>query len=355
VVTWTLGIQRTLTNNFTWEVNYIGDHSNNLVGVQDINAINPQDPREIANGHKELQTDRPYYGLFPYLQFINFLSNIDRSNFNALQTTLTARGYHGLGFVAAYTYSHGLDDYSTARGIHTPQDNLNPDADYGNSDFDQRHHFSFTLNYALPGRKGYGQMLEGWAVNSAVLIQSGLPWSSVDTSDISKSGDGRSDRWDFFGNPSDFKAGKSPIPFYRPDQPAPFNVFPAMCTQEATAVGATANLATFGCFAQGNSVFIAPPTGTYGTAGRNIFRDDGFRDWDFSLFKNWTVKERLTAQFRVEVFNILNNAILANPGGGSLKLGNIGCSCQAPDTAGQNPLLGTGGARAMQLGLKLLF
>jgi len=106
---------------------------------------------------------------------------------------------------------------------------------------------------------------------------------------------------------------------------------------------------------QGSSVLFAPPTGTYGTAGRNIFRDDGFRDWDFSLFKNFTVKERLTAQFRVEVFNILNHSILANPGSGSLKLGNIGCACQTPDTAGQNPLLGTGGARAMQLGLKLLF
>ena len=368
VVTWTLGIQRTLTNNFTWEVNYIGDHSNNLVGVQDINALNPQSPAEIACGNCESIKDRPFYGQFPYLQFINFLSNIDRSNYHALQTTLTARGYHGLGFVGAYTYSHGLDDYSTARGIHTPQDNLNPGAEYGNSDFDQRHHFSFTLNYALPGRKGFGQLLEGWVVNSAVLIQSGLPWSSVDTSDISKSGDGRSDRWDFFGNPSDFKGGKFPIPFYAGNvtvggvkvlNPA----LPANCLTNATAIGtfnsatpnAAGNLFNFGCFAQGNSLFMAPPTGTYGTAARNIFRDDGFRNWDFSLFKNFTLKERLTAQFRVEVFNILNNAILANPGGGSLKLGNIGCACQAPDTAGQNPLLGTGGARAMQLGLKLLF
>jgi hypothetical protein len=367
VVTWTLGVQHTLNNNFTLEVNYIGDHSNNLVGVQDVNAINPQSPAEIACGHCESIKDRPFYGQFPYLQFINYISNIDRSNYNALQTTLTARGYHGLGFVGAYTYSHGLDDYSTARGIHTPQDNLHPDADYGSSDFDQRHHFSFTLNYALPGKKGYGQMLEGWAVNSAVLIQSGLPWSPTDTSDISKSGDKRSDRWDFFGNPNDFKAGKYPIPFY------PGNVkvgggkvfnpaVPANCITQATAIGTFnlaapngGNLFNFGCFAQGGSVFIAPPTGTYGTAGRNIFRDDGFRDWDFSLFKNWTVKERLTAQFRVEVFNILNNAILANPGGGSLKLGNIGCSCQMPDSAGQNPLLGTGGARSMQLGLKLLF
>ena len=80
--------------------------------------------------------------------------------------------------------------------------------DYGNSDFDQRHHFSFTVNYALPGKKGYGQMLEGWSVNSAVLIQSGLPWTPTDTSDINKDADKQSGRWDFFGNPSDFAAGK---------------------------------------------------------------------------------------------------------------------------------------------------
>jgi hypothetical protein len=351
VVTWTLGIQRTLTNNFTLEVNYIGDHSNNLVGVQDINALNPQSPAEIACGNCESIKDRPFYGQFPYLQFINFLSNIDRSNYNALQTTLTARGYHGLGFVGAYTYSHGLDDYSTARGIHAPQDNLHPNLDYGNSDFDQRHHFSFTLNYALPGRKGYGQMLEGWVVNSAVLIQSGLPWSPVDTSDISKSGDKKSDRWDFFGNPSDFATTKNPIPFYAGGSANT----PAMCTQEATAIGDLANLGKFGCFAQGNSVLIAPPTGTYGTAARNLFRDNGFRDWDFSLFKNFTVKERLTAQFRVEVFNILNHSILANPGSGAIKNGSIGDAATTPDSAGQNPLLGTGGAREIQLGLKLIF
>ena len=364
VETWTLGVQRTLTNNFTLEVNYIGDHSNNLIGVQDINALNPQSPGELAflpcgrkgkiQNHCELQSDRPYYGQFPYLHYINWLSNIDRSSYNALQTTFTGRAYHGLGFVAAYTYSHGLDDYSTARGIHTPQDNLNPDQDYSNSDFDQRHHFSFTLNYAVPGRKGYGQMLEGWMLNSTVLIQSGLPWSPTDTSDISKSGDKKSDRWDFFGNPSDFTEGKNPIPFYRADQPAPFNAMPAMCTQQATAIGDLANLATFGCFMQGSSVLFAPPTGTYGTEARNLFRDNGFRDWDFSLFKNFTVKERLTAQFRVEVFNILNHTILASPSN-ALKSGVLDNAVTTADSAAQNPLLGTGGAREMQLGLKLLF
>ncbi len=370
VETYTFGIQRTLTNNYTLEVDYIGDYSGNLAANRDVNAFNPQSPGELAflpcgkkgaiQNHCELQSDRPYYAQFPYLQYINVLSNLDVSNYNALQTTLTARGYHGLGFVAAYTYSHALDDASSNRNQNVPQDNLNGALDYGPSNFDQRHHFSLTLNYAIPGRKGFGQMLEGWSINSAVLLQSGLPWNPTDKRDISKNGDKVSTyRWDFFGNPSDFTAGRNPIPFYKPDQPAPYNVFPAMCTQEATAIGtagAGGNLSQFGCFMKGNSVLIAPPTGTFGTASRNLFRDQGFRNWDFSLFKNWKIKERLTAQFRAEFFNILNHTILANPGsvglGGD---GTLGLSANTPDAAGQNPLLGTGAAREIQLGLKLLF
>lgn len=365
VETYTFGIQRTLTNNYTLEVNYIGDYSGNLAANRDVNAFNPQSAGELAflpcgkggkvQNHCELQSDRPYYAQFPYLQYINVLSNLDTSNYNALQTTLTARGYHGLGFTAAYTYSHALDDASSNRNQNVPQDDLNGALDYGAANFDQRHHFSLTLNYAIPGKKGYGQMLEGWSINSAVLLQSGLPWNPTDKRDISKNGDKVSTgRWDFFGNPSDFKASTTPIPFYNN-----LATMPALCTQEATAIGtagAGGNLATFGCFMKGNSVLIAPPTGTFGTASRNLFRDAGFRNWDFSLFKNWTVKERLTAQFRAEFFNILNHTILANPGSGGLTGdGTLGLSANTPDAAGQNPLLGTGAAREIQLGLRLLF
>jgi len=364
VETYTFGIQRTLTKNYTLEVNYIGDYSNNLAGVRDVNAINPQSPGELAffpcgkkgaiQNHCESITDRPFYNQFPYLQFINVLSNSDSSNYNALQTTFTARAYHGLGYTAAYTYSHALDDASQNRNQNVPMDNLNGALDYGAANFDQRHHFSLTLNYALPGKKGYGQMLEGWSINSAVLLQSGLPWSPTDKRDISGTGDKVSDRWDFFGNPSDFTASTTAIPFY-----SNLATMPAMCTQEATAIGtagAGGNLANFGCFMKGNSVLIAPPTGTFGTMSRNLFRDQGFRNWDFSLFKNWTVKERLTAQFRAEFFNILNHTILANPGSGGITgNGTLGQSPSTPDAAGQNPLLGTGAAREIQFGLHLLF
>ena len=51
--------------------------------------------------------------------------------------------------------------------------------------------------------------------------------------------------------------------------------------------------------------------------GRNIFRDSGFKDVDFSVFKNFTFKERYDAQFRLEIFNIFNHPIVPNPYGAS--------------------------------------
>ena len=50
-----------------------------------------------------------------------------------------------------------------------------------------------------------------------------------------------------------------------------------------------------GCYVEGNSVMVPPVLGTFGTMGRNIFRDAGFKNVDFSVFKNFTFKERFGA------------------------------------------------------------
>jgi hypothetical protein len=98
--------------------------------------------------------------------------------------------------------------------------------------------------------------------------------------------------------------------------------------------------------------------------GRNIFRDAGFKNVDFSVFKNFTFKERFTAQFRVEFFNFLNRAIIANPfgsvngyaGGSDPSSGTtFGCGCTTPDISAGNPIVGSGDSRQIQLGLKLTF
>src|SRR5579864_4521934 len=77
----------------------------------------------------------------------------------------------------------------------------------------------FSVTYDLPGRDGFGQMLKGWQVTSIVTLQTGLPWGAVDGfangNDVSATGE-FSDRWNFTGNPADFKAQPGGIPFVSP-------------------------------------------------------------------------------------------------------------------------------------------
>ena len=117
------------------------------------------------------------------LSYINVMSNDVHSNYNSLQATLTKRLSHGLSFIAGYTYAHGLDNGSLNRFGLLPQNSQNLAAEYGNSDFDVRHRFTFTATYNIPGIKGFAQMLEGWQVNTIVSLQSAQPWTINDTTD----------------------------------------------------------------------------------------------------------------------------------------------------------------------------
>jgi hypothetical protein len=138
---------------------------------------------------------------------------------------------------------------------------------------------------------------------------------------------------------------------------------PATQLSLATAIGG----GTGGCYASlnGKSFLLPQAAGTFGNSGRNIFRDTGFHNLDMSISKNWKFAERLTMQFRAEMFNVTNHPNFANPFGGTTgqgaggtadpSAGPFGCGCVTPDSASVNPVLGSGGARAIQFGLKFLF
>jgi hypothetical protein len=361
ITNWNLSVTRAFTTNLSLELGYVGNHGSRLTGFRDLNQI-PAGGGGI----------RPYATQFPYLGFIDQNSNDSRSNYNSLQATLTKRVTHGLSFTAGYTYGHGLDSNSLNRFGALPQDSTHPEREYGNSDFDIRHRLTVTATYELPGIKGFAQLLEGWKLNSIVTIQSSQPWNVFDSSNnFTGSGD-KSDRWDFFGNPADFKSGAISIPYCSG---------PNACSQTSGISGATiaapdgwskctavardpSTLLAGGCFVVGNSVLVPPAAGTFGTMGRNIFRDSGFKNVDFSVFKTFTLKERYSAQLRLEVFNVFNRPIVANPNGASnggnsgddLSSGSgFGCGCSTPDVVAGNPIIGSGGARDVQVGLKLTF
>ncbi len=332
---------------------------------------------------------------FSYLSYITLVDNSYESNYNGLQATLTARNFHGLSFTTGYTLSHALgmaSDQGTAANFPTPLNsygNLRNQL-YASTDFDVRHRFTFTVNYPLPGRKGFGQILQGWSINSIVMIQSGLPWGLSDTSDdfsgtnqINTQGGAFGEQWNFYGNPSDFTPvhgftdtndGAGGLPFFGPnpafDGVTNFNsTTNAACNTAARKLDGGANkglaqasLFNLGCYALGNSVLIPPPFGSYGSTSQNLWRDAGFKNWDMSVTKAFTFKERLKAEFRAEFFNVLNHPNFSNPSGGpGGGIGDpsggppFGFSGLTPDTYSSNPQLGSGGARAIQLGLKLKF
>jgi hypothetical protein len=376
VTTWTLNVQHAFTNKVSLEVAYVGNHGSNLVGIRDINqpAVGSGwTPAAITGGASDPvaeQEARPFFNAFPYLASIYQLANVYRSNYNGLQVTLTSRDYHGLTATAGYTYAHALDDvganWDFGAGLGLPQDATHPGREYASSDFDLRHRFTLSFTYSIPGREFPGQLLKGWQLISIVSLYSAQPWGPMDTGDdISGTGEGV-DRWDFIGNPSDFTTKPSNIPSYF--APGTAQTGPGGQCNNATNgnAGMLTSLGLFGCYisANGRSVMDPAAIGTFGTMGRNTFRDSGFRNWDFSIAKNWKFKERFGAQFRAEFFNVMNHPNFANPFGGQNGFGmndpsvlatGFGCGCATPDTAASNPVLGSGGARAIQLGLKLLF
>ena len=346
-VSWSLDVQRMLTNNLSLEVAYLGNHGVKLLGLLDLNAP------PLGSGGAPL----PYGTEFPYLSNINYMSNMYRSHYNAMQVVLTQRTSHGLSFTAAYTYSHATDDMS-ANDANVPLDNANPGLQYGNSDYDIRHHFTLDGTYALPSRKSPGQILQGWEIGSIVTLQTGTPWSPQDMSnDFSGTGEVNNpatygETWSFFGNTHDFQANPNGIPFFGGP------VFPSQCIAHASMT----QLNSFGCYMKGSSVLVPPEFGTFGNAGRNIFNEAPLYTWDFSILKNWKFNERLNVQFRAEFFNVLNHPVLGSVDAGhlanndpSVGSNTFGAANETADQAAGDPILGSGANRVIQLGLKLTF
>jgi Carboxypeptidase regulatory-like domain len=310
VVNWNVNVQEALTSTTSLQVAYVGSHGVNLYGIRDINQFDP------AGGR------RPFDGRFPFLGYINFISNNYSSDYHGLQTTLTQRAWKGMSYVLGYTWSHAIDFASLQRAAQ-PQNSLRPDLERASSDLDIRHRFTMALTYELPGIKSPWRLLRDWQVNSIVTLQGGQPYSAIDFENDSSGTGEFSDRWNLIG---DTKS----IPNFSTTGPISFE-----------------------------RVLRQPDPAGFGTAGRNIFRAPGFHNWDFSLIKTFKATERVGVQFRAEFFNILNHPNFANP---AILFNNdlgfpdtFGKVTATPDVAGANPVIGTGGPRNIQFGLKVRF
>jgi len=336
-------IQHELFRNNAITVSYMGTHGTDSLLNRSLNS-RPVGCWDTVNDVQSTTGNcaRPFDSIYqlngvPNFNYIIQLTNDGYQRYNALQVTYRQRDWHGLNTMVNFTWSNCIDTNSVNRGgtstLPIAENPYNPSSNQGPCDTDVRRNFNTGIVYDFPRVHALGRLGEGWQIGSVVTVSSGRPWTALLSSGADETGQDR-----IYQRPD--CTGVKPIyQFSDPTIPSITNF---------------------------QSVFTIPVPNTIGTCGRNAFRGPGFRQWDFNLNKTTKLTERLSLQVRFEVFNLLNhpnfNPLPSSSTLSSSKLTdpvptevNFSNFAQTPDIASGNPFLSQGGARAAQIGAKIMF
>ncbi|HEX4275699.1 MAG TPA: TonB-dependent receptor [Bryobacteraceae bacterium] len=311
VQNYNFNLQHGLWGGAVLQVGYVGSAGRKLIVTRDINAAIP--------GPGSVQSRRPYNSQYPTLGAINEVDSAANSHYNSLQTQLTQRMAKGITATLAYTWSKSIDNASEARSV-VPSYSANLNLDRGPSDFDTRQIFTAFTSYDVPLFTSHLKFLtQGWQINGLVTAHTGLPILFRAGTDVNGDGD-TFDRINLVGDP--------------------FANLPAQS-------GPTSRVWV------NKAAFALPAAGTLGNLGRNAIYGPGFFSIDPSAFKEFRINERFKAQFRAEIFNVLNWTNYANPTV-TFNSGSFGTITNTRNGSGA-PGLGFGEPRNMQLALKILW
>ncbi len=337
---WTLDLQYQFSNNWMFEVGYVGNRGihevlpipfNQPILATPQNPVNGQmysyggtSPLSAANCSTVCLDNEPIYtneysGNAPVrVPYIGYDMNsviyetLGISDYNALQVQVHKRFSYGLQLTGSYTWSHALDEQSGLGLFVTGNNPLTPRANYASSDFDQTHVFLVNYSYTIPNltkNKALGEAVNGWIIGGQTVAQSGQPYSVYDYS--GSVGSLYFGTLDEIGNPI--------VPLAK-------GVTPGQAELQGT-LGVNANKAVLNAndFAP---VFVAPGTNgvppcdasgcdpyesLYGTSGRNTFRGPFQVRFDMSLAKQFTLTERFGLRFEADAFNIFNHPDFDTP------------------------------------------
>jgi hypothetical protein len=314
--------QREIGRSNSATVSYVGSRGMDLVFRENINTPPLGSPTSGA-----VDSRRPFFAQFPQYRNIFAFNNVGRSWFDSLQLSFRQNMWHGVNTQYNYTLSKCTDYNSTNRNLTTAQamNPYNPANDEGPCTFDIRHNFNFGGSYAVPKTSAGGQPLVIGAVFTAL---SGRPFTP---------GQGSTDNSGQVVNA--IRANCLADPIYNYDLNY---LFP----DPSTSVSAITNAA---------QAFANPAAGTLGTCGRDSARGPSFRQLDMNFVKEFKLQGNTRLQARWEIFNVTNTVNLGGFLSTSTRSSSFGKIGSTPDVDRGNPVLGTGGPRAMQWALKVLF
>ena len=338
---WMYGLQYQISPNNLLDVTYFGNHGVKLpLSSYDFNQLPAQD---LSLGQSLLNpVTNPYYGLIttsgcglnaatvpagqllrPYPEYCSLSGDQTSggtSNYNALEVSYTHRWSQGMQFLLSYTASKYLDNTEGPGGwanVGSPgirdyydlKEEYSPDA----NDIPK----SFVASYSLQAPYGRGRhfgrdisgpldaVLGGWQLSGITTAKDGFPLSITAATNNSNSfSDVNTQRPNLVGDPH----------VANPSVREWFNV----------------------------NAFAQPAPFTYGNVPRYMpsLRAPGLYDWDITIQKWWSWRERFRLEFRGEMFNAFNHTNFYVPN-------------QCYGCAGFGTLTGALEARDIQFALKL--
>jgi outer membrane receptor protein involved in Fe transport len=289
VDSWNATVQHQLTSTITAEVAFVGSKgTHGFAGDGPNYNVNPVS----IVGHGTALTQNERRPLFPNIPFSldNFYGNDASSSYKAFEAKIEKRFTSGLQFITHYTFSHADGYDSNYYAISHP-------IAYGPVDFNRNHVFVFNTVYELPfgrGKKYMGNVsramdyaVGGWQISNTTNWSSGLPWT-----------------------PSFSECGpEEDVGVCRPNKGK---------GTLSTGVGSLDKVAhTITYFTPvpdivtNPGVFADPGSGNLGNLGRNTYHGPAGFYSDMSAVKKFHVTERVSAQFRVDAFNIFNHPVYA--------------------------------------------
>ena len=292
VQSWNLAVQREMKWGFTGEVAYVGTRQIKQLGFAELNWS----PINGGQAGRQFNT-----AAFRRTAQVQLVSPVGNSHYDALQTRLGRRFRDFYQLDVNYTWSKSI----TTAGVSNSDDSVSSastriaipqffDLNRSLSNFDRTHNLQITNITELPFGKGrkwlsnggpLSRVVGGWQINNLISFLSGQPFSVT----------------------ADGATLNAPESSQRAD----------LVKSDVTKPGGVGT---------GNSYFdplaFADPVrrlGTgqfgFGTAGWNLLRGPGISSWDFGLFRQFRITEKVTLQFRAESFNFTNTPKFNNPGG----------------------------------------
>jgi hypothetical protein len=260
VQNWSLGVQHKLGAALLLDVAYVGSNAWHQYRARDLNQL-PTGTLQ-ANPGVNANALRPFPGYATITQFdtgANF-------NYHSLQSQLRKQWSRGGSVSVSYTWAKSIGDNSGFNEV--PMDSYNARRDRSRTTYDRRHVFVASYIYPLPFWQTqdawYKVAFGGWSLSGVTTMQTGLPLNPTIQGDRAGTATG-GQRPDLVGDP------------YQ-------------------GAGTRTNWINAAAFAN-------PALGSFGNLGRNALDGPGTNNWDVSVQKQFSIRERVKLDFRAEMYN----------------------------------------------------